>query len=100
MSLTEKLGQDSRGIDKRGLECVFLSLSFSAGRTDLPLVDPDRYEVRVHELCPDRAQDLVLPVLDQAELPSVEDHADGRVLKVELLVAARGRPLDLGQEVP
>ncbi len=48
---------------------------------------------------PDRPEDLVVAVLDQAQLPGVEDHANVLVLKVELLVPARRRPDHLAQQV-
>ncbi len=53
----------------------------------------------IHELCAHRAEDVVLAVLHEAQLPRVEDEADVVVLKVELLVAARRRPGDLTQQI-
>lgn len=64
-----------------------------------PIVYPDADEVGIHELCADRAEDVVLAVLHEAQLPRVEDEADVVVLKVELLVAARRRPGDLTQQI-
>ena len=55
--------------------------------------------MRVHEFCPHRAQDVVLAILDQAELPSIEDHADVGVLEVVLLIPAHVHPRNLTQQV-
>ena len=66
----------------------------------LPLVDANADQVRVHELRPHGAQDLVLAVLDEAQFAGVEYHADVGILEIVLLVAAAVCPRNLAEEVP
>ena len=41
----------------------------------LPLVDPHTDEVRVHNLCANRAQHFTGPILHDSQLPCVKHHA-------------------------
>lgn len=55
--------------------------------------------MRVHELSPDGAQDLIVVVLHQTQLPSVENHAhlkqSRRKHTAELFLSAQGASQDV-----